>query len=129
MEKWNEKGLFDYLLGCCYNDLVKAKKQMSRWDCYSPSTNHRIELKCRSKHFDGLLIEKKKFDALIEKCHDNLDVPIYINSTPSGVFRFNLYKVNPIWRIDHFNKTTQFANKNKVPKEVAYLDVKDAEIL
>jgi len=129
MEMWNEQRLFDYLVGCCYSDLVKAKKQMSRWDCYSPQTFHRIEMKCRSKHFDGLLIEKKKFDALIEKCHDNLDIPIYINSTPSGVFRFNLYNVEPNWRVDHFKKTTQFANNNKIPKEVAYLDVKDAEIL
>jgi len=129
MDMWNEQRLFDHLVECCYIDLVKAEKQMSKWDCYSPQTFHRIELKCRTKHFDGLLIEKKKFDALIEKCHDNLDIPIYINSTPTGVFRFNLYNVKPEWVTDYFNKTTQFANNNKVPKEVAYLDVKDAEIL
>ena len=46
-----------------------------------------------------------------------------------GVFRFNLYNVAPNWRVDHFRKTTQFANNNRIPKEVAYLDVKDAEIL
>jgi hypothetical protein len=129
MDMWNEQKLFDYLVNCCYSDLVKARKQMSRWDCYSPLTLHRIELKCRSKHFDGLLIEKKKFDALTEKCKDNLDIPIYINSTPSGVFRFNLYNVEPNWQVGYFGKTTQFSNNNKIPKEIAYLNVNDAEIL
>lgn len=129
MDNWNEGMMFDYLVECCYSDLVKAEKQMSRWDCYSPQTFHRIELKCRTKHYDTLLIEKKKFDALIEKCHDNLDIPIYINSTPEGIFRFNLYNVEPFWKVDRFAKTTQFSNRNKIPKEVAYLNVKDAEIL
>lgn len=124
-----EKDLFNYLIDCCYPDLVKAKKQLSRWDCYSPELSHRIELKCRGKHYDTLLIEKKKFDAMIVKCNDNLDIPLYINSTPKGVFKFNLYIVKPIWEIQYHNKTTQFANTNKIPKQVAMLNVKDAEIL
>ena len=60
MDKWKEKDLFEYLIGCCYEDLVKAKKQMSRWDCYSPSTSHRIELKYRAAHYDTLLITIQK---------------------------------------------------------------------
>ena len=129
MDKWKEKDLFKYLIGCCYEDLVKAKKQMSRWDCYSPSTSHRIELKCRAAHYDTLLIEKKKYDAMIDKCNENLDIPMYINSTPKGVFKFNLYLVQPIWEIQYHNKTTQFANTNKIPKEIAMLDINEAEIL
>lgn len=124
-----EGELFDYLVGCCYPDLVKAKKQMSRWDCYSVEHNHRIELKCRGKHYPTLLIEKKKFDAMIEKCKDNLDIPLYICSTPKGVFKFNLYLVNPKWETQYHNKTTQFSNTNKIQKEVAMLPVIDAEIL
>ena len=102
---------------------------MSRWDCYSPDTYHRIELKCRSKHYDTLLIEKKKYDAMIAKCNDNLDVPMYINSTPLGIYRFNLYLVKLKWEIQYHNKTTQFGNTNKIPKEVAMLNVNEAEIL
>lgn len=124
-----EKELFEYLIDCCYPDLVKANKQMSRWDCYSPKYRHRIELKCRGKHYDTLLIEKKKFDAMLIKCKDNLDIPLYINSTPKGIFKFNLYIVNPIWEIQYHNKTTEFTNNNKVAKEVAMLKVTDAEIL
>tara|TARA_R100001369_G_scaffold31804_2_gene56346 strand:- start:701 stop:1090 length:390 start_codon:yes stop_codon:yes gene_type:complete len=129
MKGWKEKDLFKYLTGCCYTDLLKARKQMSRWDCYSPETFHRIELKCRGVHYDTLLIEKKKYDAIVNKCNDNLDIPMYINSTPKGVYRFNLYLVDPVWEIQYHNKTTQFANTNKIPKEVAMLDIKDAEIL
>ena len=125
----NEKELFEYLKKCCYPDLEKATNKMSRWDCYSPKTHHRIELKCRGKHYDTLLIEKKKFDAIIEKCNDNLDIPIYINSTPKGVYRFNLYLAKTDWEIQFHNKTTEFRNKNKIPKEIALLDVKDAEEL
>ena len=128
-ESMNEKELFEYLRENYYADLVKARKQMSRWDCYSPETSHRIELKCRGKHYETLLIEKKKFDAMILKCDENLDVPMYINSTPKGIFRFNLYLVNPKWEIQYHNKTTHFSNNNKIAKEVAMLEVVNAEIL
>jgi len=102
---------------------------MSRWDCYSPETFHRIELKCRYTHYPTLLLEKKKYDALMLKCSDNLDIPIYINSTPKGIYRFNLYLVEPKWEIQYHNKTTEFNNTNKVPKEIAMLDINEAEQL
>jgi hypothetical protein len=125
----NEEELFNWLVENHYPDLVKAKSPISRWDCFSPEYYHRIELKCRSKHFDALLIEKKKFDALILKCNDNFDVPMYINSTPEGVYRFNLYYVKPVWKKQQFRATTQFSNRRWVEKEIAMLDVNDAEIL
>jgi len=124
-----EKDLFNYLVECCYPDLVKAKSQMSRWDCYSPETYHRIELKCRTVHYDTLLLEKKKYDAMIQKCDDNLDIPMYINSTPKGVYQFNLYLVTLKWETQYHNKTTEFSNNNKIPKEIAMLDVNEAIIL
>lgn len=125
----NEQALFDYLKGCCYPDLVMALSKMSRWDCYSVSTFHRIELKSRGKHYPTLLIEKKKYDAMIEKCNDNLDIPIYICSTPKGVYKFNLYLVKPKWEVQYHNKTTEFSNNKKIPKEVAMLPIIDAEQL
>lgn len=125
----NEDKLFKFLTESHYPDLVKATSPISRWDCYSPEYYHRIELKCRSKHFDSLLIEKKKYDALMDKCNDNLDVPIYINSTPKGIYRFNLYFVKPKWEKRQLRSTTEFSNKRWIEKEVAMLDVIDAEIL
>lgn len=102
---------------------------MSRWDCYSPITFHRIELKCRKKHFDALLIERKKYDAMVLKCQDNLDIPIYINYTPEGIYRWNLYNVEPEWFTKKIKATTEFANNNLIDKEIALLEVIDAEVL
>ena len=124
MNNWKEADLFEYLQLNIYPDLVKSKNQMSHWDCYSPSARHRIELKCRKLHYDTLLLEKKKYDAMIDKCNKYLDVPIYINSTPKGIFSFNLLEINPIFEINYKNPaTTQFLNTNKIAKEVTYLNI------
>jgi len=124
-----EQDLFDYLVNNYYPDLVKAKSKMSRWDCYSPETSHRIELKCRAAHYDTLILEKKKYDAMILKCNDNLDIPMYINSTPEGIYSFNLFEIKPKWEVKYLRKTTTFTNANQIPKEIAMLPVIDAEIL
>ena len=126
---WTEETLFNYLVDCCYSDLVKARKQLSKWDCYSPFQKHRIELKCRKKHYDNLIIEKIKYDALIKKCNDNLDIPIYINSTPKGIFIWNLFNFVPIWQKKQLRKTTYFSNNNEIEKEIAMLNVNDAKQL
>ena len=124
----NEFELFEYLKNCCYTDLVKAKSKMSKWDCYSPLTTHRIELKCRKTHYNTLLIEKKKFDAMIQVCDKYLDIPYYICSTPKGIYSFNLYEVYPEWEVNYKNPaTTQFNNRSKIAKEVAYLNINDAK--
>tara|TARA_B110000285_G_scaffold203670_1_gene239980 strand:+ start:15337 stop:15717 length:381 start_codon:yes stop_codon:yes gene_type:complete len=125
----NEKQLFEYIADCCYPDLVKAKKQMSRWDCYSPESRHRIELKCRRVHYETLIIEKPKYESIIKKCKDNNDVPIYINSTPMGVYRFNLSNFDPVWETKYLNKTTDFTNRAVIPKEIYMLPVIDAETI
>ena len=124
-----EQDLFDYLVNNYYPDLVKAKSKMSRWDCYSPETTHRIELKCRATHYDTLILEKKKYDAMVLKCNDNLDIPIYINYTPEGIYRFNLFEIKPNWEVKYLKKTTTFTNNNQIAKEIAMLPVIDAEIL
>jgi len=124
-----EQDLFEFLRDNYYPDLVMAKSKISKWDCYSPQTYHRIELKCRTKHYNELLIERKKFDSMIDKCKDNLDIPYYINSTPEGVYRFNLYKVEPVWFVKKIKATTHFENNTRIDKEIALLDVIDAEVL
>lgn len=127
MVNWKEADLFNWLKENVYPDLVKARNQMSRWDCYSPSSGHRLELKCRRKHYDTLLIEKKKYDAMIQKCQDHLDTPMYFNSTPEGIYSFNLYFVEPDWEINNKNPaTTYFKNYEKIEKEVAYLKISQA---
>tara|TARA_R110002020_G_scaffold453806_1_gene668863 strand:- start:6068 stop:6448 length:381 start_codon:yes stop_codon:yes gene_type:complete len=124
-----EKDLFIYLKEKVYPDLVMSNSPISRWDCYSPKTKHRIELKCRKKHYDELVIERGKFDAMIFKANDNFDLPIYINSTPKGVYKWNLFFVSPTWFMKELPKTTQFSNNAKISKEIAMLPIIDAEVL
>ena len=52
-----------------------------------------------------------------------------INSTPSGIYRFNLYKVKTDWHLKRLPRTTEFDKRDWIDKEVAMLDVIDAEIL
>lgn len=128
MENWKETDLFNWLKENVYPDLVKAKNPMSKWDCYSPDSGHRLELKCRRKHYDTLLIEKKKYDSMVDKCNKHLDTPMYFNSTPNGIYSFNLNLIQPNWEINNKNPaTTYFRNTEKVSKEVAYLEISKAK--
>jgi len=130
MINWKEADLFAWLKENVYLDLVKAKNPMSRWDCYSPSTGHRIELKCRKKHYDTLLLEKKKYDAMFTEANKHLDTPVYINSTPQGIYSFNLYFIKKDWETNYLNPaTTQFANTNRIAKEVTYLKTTEGKKL
>lgn len=123
---WNEEQLFNWLKEFVYFDLVKAKNQMSRWDCYSPKFKHRIELKCRRKHYPTLLIEKSKYDAMIFESGKHMDVPMYINSTPEGIYSFDLHQIEPEWIFKSLRATTQFANNKNIVKKVAFLDIEEA---
>ena len=128
MNNWKESDLFDWLKENVYPDLVKAKNQMSRWDCYSPITGHRLELKCRKTHYKTLLLEKKKYDAMIKECEKHLDIPVYVNSTPKGIYSFYLNLITPVWETNNKNPvTTQFYNNEKIEKEVTYLDLTQAK--
>jgi hypothetical protein len=123
---WNEEQLFNWLKEFVYFDLVKAKNQMSRWDCYSPKFKHRIELKCRRKHYPTLLIEKSKYDAMIFESGKHMDIPMYINSTPEGIYSFDLHQIEPEWIFKSLRATTQFANNKNIVKKVAFLDLEEA---
>lgn len=128
MNNWTEVDLFNWLKENVYPDLVKAKNQMSRWDCYSPCSGHRLELKCRKKHYSTMLLEKKKYNAMHFECMKHLDIPMYFNSTPEGIFSWNLNKIDPIWEVNFKNPaTTQFNNNNKISKEVSYLEIEKSK--
>ncbi|CAB4154230.1 hypothetical protein UFOVP637_52, partial [uncultured Caudovirales phage] len=63
----SELELFEILRKNLLPDLKKSDKQFSRFDCESSAAKLHIELKCRRTHYDDLLIEKKKFDAIVER--------------------------------------------------------------
>jgi hypothetical protein len=121
-----EKDLFDWLK-LKVTDLQASKDKFSFWDCYSESLKCRIELKCRRKHYNTLLIEKKKYDAMIDKCKQG-ETPVYLNSTPKGIYGWNLRNVSIEWEVNQLNPaTTDFERNKKVKKEVGYLNIKQAK--
>ena len=125
LKDYNESDLFNQIKHSNYVDLIRSEHKMSRWDCYSSYFNHRIELKCRGAHYDALLIEKSKYDYMIDKAHENLEVPMYICSTPKGIYCFNLLKIEPKWFVQKHNKTTQFENTTKIEKMVSNISIHD----
>ena len=125
-----EQELFDYLKQGIYPDLVKSEGQFDGFDCISDKAGHFIELKCRHTHYDTLLIEEMKYRKLIDHAKERSLLPFYINSTPTGIFSFDLTGIaQPEWVTHKMPATSEFSNRTKVDKLVGYLDVKDAEQL
>ena len=123
----NEELLFTFLREGFYSDLEKAPGIYDAFDCISKQAGHYIELKCRATHYDTLLIEEMKYRKLITQAAERDLIPFYINSTPLGVFSFDLMDVpEPEWVSHWMPATTEFARSNKVSKLVGYLPVEEA---
>jgi len=123
-----EKDLFKYMQENHFEDLVMARGKMSRWDCYSPSLRYRLELKCRKRHYDTLLLERCKFESMVKECRRHSDVPLYVNSTPTGIYAFDLSLIEPEWFTKRLPSTTEWGGK-WIDKEVTMLDISKAKLL
>jgi len=122
-----EVELFDYLKTFLYPDLEKSIGIFDSFDCISRQAGHYIELKCRATHYDTLLIEEMKYRKLITQSAERDLIPFYINSTPLGVFSFDLMDLaEPIWEVKYLPATTQFGRSGKVDKLIGYLPVEEA---
>jgi hypothetical protein len=119
-----ERELFNLIKERIADDLQVSEHKMSKYDCYSLVHNSDIELKCRNIHYDDLLIEKAKYDALIQRAAMFGTIPVYINSTPIGVWSFRLSELpEPKWEERRMPKTTHFTNNNMIVKMVGYYNI------
>ena len=122
-----EEELFNYLRESLYPDLVKSPGIFDTYDCTSAKAGHYIELKCRHTHYPTLLIEEVKYRKLITQSAERDLIPFYINSTPLGIYSFDLMDIpEPEWVTHRMPVTSEFANKYKVDKLVGYLSVEEA---
>jgi len=122
-----EQELFDFLKADLYPDLIKSPGVYDAFDCISEQAGHYIELKCRHAHYPTLLIEEMKYRKLITQAAERDLIPFYINSTPLGVFSFDLMDVaEPEWVSHWMPATTEFSRSNKVSKLVGYLPIEEA---
>ena len=123
----NEAELFEYLKRDLYPDLVKSEGTYDAFDCISQKAGHFIELKCRATHYPDLLIEQMKYRKLIEQATERNLLPFYINSTPLGIYSFDLNDIPvPQWHTHLMPATTEFDNTAKVEKIVGYLQIDEA---
>lgn len=116
----NEEQLFNYLKKHYIYDLSKCEDEYSSYDCFSATYRCVIELKCRNKHYDDLMLEKTKYDSL-KKLNCNA---LYINSTPKGIYIFNINDINPNWITDtSMPKQTEFFNNDRIEKTYTLISV------
>jgi len=118
-----EKDLFSLLKKNFIPDLQRTKKTNASYDCYSTKFNLDIELKCRRTHYDDLIIEKSKYKSLMNRSLDLKTIPVYINSTPKGIWAFYIAEIRIKWEERSLPKQTDFSKKHHVKKIVSYLDV------
>ena len=122
-----EAELFEYLKQSLYPDLVKSPGIYDSFDCTSEKAGHYIELKCRQTHYSTLLIEEMKYRKLITQSAERDLIPFYINSTPQGVYSFDLMDLpEPEWVNGWMPATTEFSRNQKITKLVGYLDIEEA---
>lgn len=122
-----EQELFDYLKATLYPDLEKSPGIFDAFDCISIKACHYIELKCRHTHYPTLLIEEVKYRKLITQSAERDLIPYYINSTPQGIYSFDLMDLpEPEWVLHYMPVTSEFANRSRMDKSVGYLDISEA---
>jgi hypothetical protein len=123
--EFKEPQLFDYLKENYYSDLEKSE-EFDNWDCISLEAKMFIELKSRRTHYPDLLIEESKYQGLLLAAGIRSLTPWYINSTPAGVWGFNLTDIpQPKWEEKWLPITTEFENRTKRTKLVGFLKLED----
>jgi hypothetical protein len=123
----NEIILYDFLKLNLYPDLQRAPGIYDAFDCTSAKAGHFIELKCRQTHYSTLLIEQMKYRKLMEQAYHRELLPFYINSTPLGIYSFDLTDMDePQWHTHQMPATTEFEDTDKVEKVVGYLPIEEA---
>jgi len=94
-----------------------------RVKCLMHNDSHRSA----SMNVDTLLIEEMKYRKLITQAAERDLIPFYINSTPKGVFSFDLMDVpEPEWVSHWMPATTEFSRVQKISKLVGYLAIEEA---
>ena len=121
-----EPELFAFLKEFYYPDLRMSDDQFSKHDCISDEHKLYIELKSRNTHYDDLLIERIKYDAIIEAASPLGYIPMYINATPEGIWAFDLFLMGDLkWEDRWLPQNTEFSARGNKTKVVGYLHIQD----
>jgi hypothetical protein len=125
-----EPELFEFLKEFYYPDLEKSESKFATFDCLSRKQRLYMELKSRNKHYDDLIIEKIKYEAIRGAAYFLGYSPLYVNSTPDGVWSFDLNQMKePEWEDRWLPQNTEFNYRGNKTKVVGYLHIKDGKKL
>ena len=120
-----EKTLFDYIKGKYVEDLEMSGDAFEYIDATSQTYRMKVELKCRHTHYDELILEKDKYESLMQQADKLGFTPFYINSTPQGIYAFNLRKITVTWTTRRLPAST-YNKTAPVDKEIALLHIDKA---
>ena len=120
-----EQELFNYIKERYLEDLVKSDHTYEYVDATSHGYRLSIELKCRHTHYDELILEKDKYESLLQQANALGFTPFYINSTPQGIYAFNLRKIKVTWTTKRLPAST-FNKGPEIDKEIALLHIDKA---
>lgn len=122
-----EQELYEAIRDSLIPDLLLYKENYTVCDCFSEDFKMQIELKCRRRHYDSLMIEYLKWSSLLRASKENKTRAIYINSTPKGVWVFDLNHLEKTealeWEIQTLPAKTQWGKGETKEKKIAYLDL------
>jgi hypothetical protein len=121
LSKYRENDLYQWIKENFIEDLILTKEKHSFYDCYSKKFNLDIELKCRRTHYPDLIIEQKKYLALMSRSKTHDTIPLYINSTPKGIWAFYISDIDIDWKTKMLPKQTDFPNNILIDKTIGYL--------
>jgi hypothetical protein len=109
IEFLNSKGL----------NLIKSKNKFSYYDAFDD--NYLVEIKNRKKYYDTKLIECMKLFVNFQQSVIQGKKLLYVVTDERGVWLFNISNnidliINTFPKILLLPKTTEFENKEKIPK-------------
>jgi hypothetical protein len=125
----NEPELFKSFKAAYLPDLKVAVDSYSPFDAICHTAKVVVEFKCRRSHYDEVLIEWPKYSALLNRAADRGYRPIYVCSTPLGVWAWDLTHIDLSWFKKELPRQTDFENKEIVTKTISYLSLDEGSYL
>jgi hypothetical protein len=125
----NESELFYKFKANYLPQLKVAIDTYSPFDAICHEAKVVVEFKCRRSHYSDMLIEWPKYETLLNRAADRGYKPIYVCSTPLGVWAWDLTYLDLKWIKKSLPKQRDFSNNNTVVKQVAYISLEDGSYL
>jgi len=124
-----EGELFQSFKAAYLPDLKIAIDSFSPFDAICHTAKVVVEFKCRRSHYTDLLIEWPKYESLLNRAAQRGYKPLYVCSTPLGVWAWDLTYLDLHWFQKELPKQTDFENNSPILKKIAYIRLEEGSYL